>query len=235
MSRNAIETVMGAVVLVIAGGFLYTAYKGQDVAPRSSDSYTVKALFNNVGGVNTGTDVRIGGVKIGVVNGLDLNPETYQAEVSMQLNKNIKLPKDTTAAIVGDGLLGSKFVSLEPGADDKLLKDGSTITFTQSSVSLEELIGKFVFSGGGVDGEKAEEEQPVTSLESEDQSVINTDTDSEPSEPPADVKPLQREGGAPGAPQAEPAADAPQAESAPQASPAPPADRDDEELTLPGM
>lgn len=220
MSRNAIETVMGAVVLVIAGGFLYTAYKGQDVSPNASDSYTVKALFNNVGGVNTGTDVRIGGVKVGIVSDLDLNPETYQAEVSLQLNKNIKLPKDTSAAIVGDGLLGSKFVSLEPGADDKLLKDGSVITFTQSSVSLEELIGKFVFSGGGVDGEKEAGDKPVTSMESEDEPVVNTNPGKESSEPDVDSRPMPRGGPAPDAPQAEPA---------------PPADDADEDLTLPGM
>ncbi len=156
MSRNAIETVMGAVVLVIAGGFLYTAYKGQDVGPEKDGAYHVTAIFDNVAGISDGSDVRVGGVKVGVVDGLTLDPQSFQAQVGLTIAKNYALPKDTTASIIGDGLLGNKFVALQPGADENMLKEGNKITITQSAVSLEELIGKFVFSGGGVDGDDKE-------------------------------------------------------------------------------
>jgi len=151
MSRNVIETVMGGVVLVIAGSFLMTAYEGRKIN-KVNDGYHVQAKFENATGIAVGSDVRLGGVKIGVVDGMDLDTKNYQAVVGMTIRSSVPLPEDSTAAIVGDGLLGSKFVGLEPGAEDAMLKDGATIQYTQSSVSLEEMIGKFVFSGGGVEG-----------------------------------------------------------------------------------
>ncbi len=152
MNRNLIETVMGAVVLIIAAGFLYSAYKGRNISA-VSDGYEVSAMFENVSGIEIGSDVRLGGVKIGVVKSMGLDEKRYQAVLSMIIKESVAIPADSTAAIIGDGLLGSKFVAVEPGADDAMLKDGGSIEFTQSSVSLEELIGKFVFSGGGVDKE----------------------------------------------------------------------------------
>lgn len=152
MSRNVIETVMGAVVLVIAGGFLVTAYQGRTIN-KVAGGYHLDANFENATGVAVGSDVRLGGVKIGVVDAMNLDAKTYQAVVGMTIRSGIDLPVDTTAAIVGDGLLGSKFVALSPGADDAMLKNGMKIDYTQSSVSLEEMIGKFVFSAGGVEGE----------------------------------------------------------------------------------
>lgn len=153
MHRNILETVMGAIVLIVAGWFFYTAYEGRAAASQVKDAYQVSALFDNATGVSTGSDVRLGGVKIGVVEGLSLDTKTYRAKVALLLSKDSPVPEDSSASIVGDGLLGSKFVSLTPGASDDMLKEGDTIEYTQSSISLEELIGKFVFSGGGVEGE----------------------------------------------------------------------------------
>lgn len=157
MQRNAIETIMGAVVLVIAAAFVTFAYQNSDLQTSDADGYHVTADFTNATGVSQGSDVRIGGVKIGVVDDLALRPDTYQAQVRLTIEKDVKLPTDTSASIVGDGLLGNKFVALQPGADDRMLGEGERIEYTQSSVSLEELIGKFVFSAGGVDDEKASE------------------------------------------------------------------------------
>ncbi|MBY0355168.1 MAG: outer membrane lipid asymmetry maintenance protein MlaD [Rickettsiales bacterium] len=158
MQRNAIETIMGGVVLVIAAAFVFFAYSNSNLGRSDSDGYHLTAEFGNVGGVAKGSDIRIGGVKIGVVDNLSLEPKTYQAIVGLTINRGINIPKDTAAAIIGDGLLGSKFVALQPGAEDEMLKDGERIEFTQSGVSIEELIGKFVFSGGGVDEGKAEKD-----------------------------------------------------------------------------
>jgi phospholipid/cholesterol/gamma-HCH transport system substrate-binding protein len=149
MANNAIETVMGAVVLAVAGGFLYFAYNNSNV--KSIDGYAVKADFSNVSGINVGSDVRIGGIKIGVVEKLDLDPKNYDAVVVMRVKDDVKISKDTSAAIQSAGLLGEKFVALQPGGDEKNLADGDTIHITQSSVSIEEMIGKFMFSGGGAD------------------------------------------------------------------------------------
>jgi phospholipid/cholesterol/gamma-HCH transport system substrate-binding protein len=150
MANNAIETVMGAVVLAVAGGFLYFAYNSSSV--KSVDGYKVNADFTNITGIGLGSDVRIGGIKVGVVERLSLDPQSYQAVARMRIDDNVKLPKDSSASVQSAGLLGDKFVAIEPGGDENNLKDGDTIQFTQSSVSLEEMIGKFVFSGGGVDG-----------------------------------------------------------------------------------
>jgi phospholipid/cholesterol/gamma-HCH transport system substrate-binding protein len=152
MSRSVVETIMGAVVLGVAAFFLSTAYKNSGMQA-TTQSYHVSADFGDVTGIGIGSDVRIGGVKIGLVESIGLNKETYQATLNMAVQKDVALPLDTTAAIVGESLLGGKFVALAPGGDETALKEGGKIEFTQSSVSLEQLLGKFVFSGGGVGGE----------------------------------------------------------------------------------
>jgi phospholipid/cholesterol/gamma-HCH transport system substrate-binding protein len=149
MGKNIFETIMGALVLIVAGGFMWFAYQGSNL--RQVEGYGVKAKFDTVAGVGTGSDVRIGGIKVGVVSGMDLDPASYKAILTLQIKNGIKVPSDSSASIVSDGLLGSKYVKIEPGADDKMLAEGAVITYTQSSVNLEELIGKMVFSGGGVD------------------------------------------------------------------------------------
>jgi phospholipid/cholesterol/gamma-HCH transport system substrate-binding protein len=153
MGRNLIETVMGAVVLMVAAGFLIFAYQSSSMKPVVG--YTVNAKFDTVAGLALGSDVRVGGIKVGVVSDLQLDPKTYQAVVTLQVSEKTQIPSDSTAAVVGDGLLGSKYIKIEAGGDDAMLKEGGTIEFTQSSVNLEDLIGKMVFSGGGVDKSKA--------------------------------------------------------------------------------
>ena len=154
MQKNIVETLMGAVVLVVAGAFLMFAYQKSDV--KVKDGYNITAKFDNASGVTLGSDVRVGGIKVGVVSDLGLDPTTYQAVVTMQVAKGTKLPKDSSAAITGDGLLGGKYVQIVPGGDEAMLAAGENIEYTQSSVNLEEMIGKFVFSGGGADKGKEE-------------------------------------------------------------------------------
>jgi phospholipid/cholesterol/gamma-HCH transport system substrate-binding protein len=164
--RNMIETVMGAVVLLIAAAFFIFAY--QKSGKGSIDGYVVNAKFADASGIDAGSDVRIGGIKIGVVEGLELDTKFYEALLDLRIDEHVKLPADSSAAIVSSGLLGSKFVSIEPGGDENMLESGGTIKFTQSSISLEELIGKFVFSGGGVDDGKNKPAAPAEKEEGED-------------------------------------------------------------------
>lgn len=150
MHRNVIETVMGAVVLAVALVFLGFAYTSANLSAASG--YMLKAQFNQADGVNAGTDVRIGGVKVGTVTSITLNPESYLADVQMSIDPSVKLSQDTAAAISSDGLLGGRSLSLSPGGrpDDPngWLKDGDSIAYTQSNPSLEQLLGQVIFSIG---------------------------------------------------------------------------------------
>ena len=174
MSRNVIETVMGAVVLVVAAGVVALAYNSSSKRPM--EGYTINAPFESATGLSSGSDVRVGGIKVGVVSDMKLDPKTYQAIVSMQIGSETKLPKDSSAAIVSDGLLGSKFVAIEPGGDEQFLAEGGKIHFTQPSVSLETLIGKFMFSGGGVDDDKGKPQAAASPDASPDASVGSAPT-----------------------------------------------------------
>lgn len=150
MNRSLIETVMGAVVLVVAVMFVMFVYDKRSVT--KGEGYDVVAAFDNASGIAAGSDVRIGGIKVGTITDMKLDSKTYRANVNMRLKPDVKVPDDSSASIVSEGLLGGKFVQLVPGADDAMLDNGGEIRFTQSSVNLEEMIGKFMFSGGGVEG-----------------------------------------------------------------------------------
>ncbi|MCH2546711.1 MAG: outer membrane lipid asymmetry maintenance protein MlaD [Alphaproteobacteria bacterium] len=162
MNRSLIETVMGAVVLAVAVIFVLFVYEKRNMS--GGDGLDLVASFDNVSGISTGSDVRIGGIKVGTITNMVLNPDTYRANVSMRFSSNVAIPDDSSASIVSEGLLGGKFIQVVPGADDRMLEAGSEIRYTQSSVNLEEMIGKFMFSGGGVDSAEELEEGPAPSL-----------------------------------------------------------------------
>ena len=119
MQRNVLETLMGAVVLVVAAIFLVFAYNGSGM--RVEKGYIVTADFANASGIALGSDIRIGGIKVGTVANLALDSETYEAILSLQIREGTKLPKDSSASIVSSGLLGEKYIQLTPGGDDKML------------------------------------------------------------------------------------------------------------------
>ncbi len=153
MNKTKLETIVGAAVLGVALSFSYFAYNSSNL--KEIDGYTVNARFNSVDGIGNGSEVRIGGIKVGQVVEMDLDPKSYEAVVSIQLREDVKLPEDSTAAIVSASLLGGKYVNVEPGGMEDLLGDGDEISFTQSSVNFESLIGKMVHSGGGVEDDAA--------------------------------------------------------------------------------
>ncbi len=147
MRGNIIETVMGAVVLVVAALFLLFAYKTSQL--RAVTGYPLTAEFEKVDGIRQGSDVRISGIKIGSVVTEELDPKTFLATVRMSIDPAIQLPDDTVAEVVSAGLLGDKYMSLVPGGSDKVIAPGGKIKYTQSSVSLENLIGQMIFSAPG--------------------------------------------------------------------------------------
>jgi phospholipid/cholesterol/gamma-HCH transport system substrate-binding protein len=145
MARHgAAETLTGAAVLAVALGFLgyAVAHSGRS----SGSGYPLEARFDHIDGLNVGGDVRIAGVKVGTVTEERIDPKSFYAIVTMTVRDDIKLPKDSGASITSESLLGGKYISLSPGGDETIFKPGQMMTITQSSVSLEELLGKFIFS-----------------------------------------------------------------------------------------
>jgi phospholipid/cholesterol/gamma-HCH transport system substrate-binding protein len=144
MQRNSVETILGAVVLLVAGAFLLFFYRTTDIRP--SNGYTLTARFTKIDGLQTGAPVRVSGVKVGQVTGFTLDPKSYAAVVTMNVNDNVRLPKDTAAVVASAGLLDGKFMTLEPGSDEEMLKPGDRVAYTQSTASLEQLLGQVIFS-----------------------------------------------------------------------------------------
>lgn len=142
MKKSPIETVLGILVILVAVSFVHYAATKIDVRPQ--DGYTVSAVFLKSGGLESGADVRISGIKVGSVTGLRLTDD-YAADITMTIRDNVKLPKDTTATVASDGLMGGKFLLLEPGRAKEKLNDGDKITKTKDFKSLEDMIGDVIF------------------------------------------------------------------------------------------
>ncbi|MES2215176.1 MAG: outer membrane lipid asymmetry maintenance protein MlaD [Pseudomonadota bacterium] len=147
MNQNIIETMIGFIVLGIALTFFVFAYTTGGNT-NSHKGYTLKANFQSAEGIVPGSDIMVAGIKIGSVTKLTLNRDTFFAMMEMSINDDIKLPTDSQAAIVSSGFLGGKFVSIVPGGDSEDLKHNDQIKLTQSSVNMESLIGKFMYSYG---------------------------------------------------------------------------------------
>jgi phospholipid/cholesterol/gamma-HCH transport system substrate-binding protein len=158
MKRSVIETVLGAVVLLVAAVFLGFSYSTANVG--TSDGYDLTADFSGIGGLAVGDSVQISGVKVGSVSKIDLTPESYMARVTVSIDKAIKLPDDTSALISSESLLGGRFLELQPGASEDMLKSGGHIEYTQAPQNIEQLLGKFIFSMEGAKGNSSESDTP---------------------------------------------------------------------------
>jgi phospholipid/cholesterol/gamma-HCH transport system substrate-binding protein len=156
MHRNVIETIMGGVVLIIAVVFLTFAYSSSNAGKVSG--YTVTAKFGNVSGISPGSDVRLSGIKVGSVVEATLDPQDYSALVNLSIRDSVKLPTDTSARILSDGLLGANYLDLQPGADETMLEAGGQISKTQDPINIVDLLGRFVF--GGLDKKAGGSEAP---------------------------------------------------------------------------
>jgi phospholipid/cholesterol/gamma-HCH transport system substrate-binding protein len=142
MSKNVTETVIGAIVVAAAGLFLLHA--GQTAGMRvEAGAYPLSASFTSVEGIAVGTDVRLAGIKVGSVTALQLDPETYQARVTMAIDGTVMIPEDSDVKVSQESLLGGSFLEITPGASDFMLASGEEILNTQSSVSLLTLLMRF--------------------------------------------------------------------------------------------
>ena len=142
--RSIVEVLTGAVVLLLAAGFL--GYAVAHSGRTSVSGYLLTARFEHIDGLGAGSDVRLAGVKVGSVDSASIDPKSFEAVVTFSVRDDLRLPKDSAAIITSESLLGGKFLSLQPGGDEAVLQPGQSVTITQGSVSLEELLGKFIFS-----------------------------------------------------------------------------------------
>lgn len=147
MERTTLDLWVGAFVV---GGIVALAILAFKVGNLSSynvsESYQLKAHFSNIGGLKPTASVRSAGVLIGRVTEIKLNPELYEAEVVMSIDKRYQFPKDTLISILTSGLLGDQYIGLKPGADDVMLKNGDVIKQSHSAMVLEDLIGQVIAS-----------------------------------------------------------------------------------------
>ena len=146
MQRNMLETVMGAIVLLMAAGFVSLAYEAANI--RGTDGYELAAEFGATGGLSVGDDVRISGIKVGRIARQELDPVTYAARIVISLDEQIRIPADSSARITAASLLGGNYLELIPGADEEIMQPGEVIYDTLDPVSLTDLLGKAVFSAG---------------------------------------------------------------------------------------
>ena len=147
MNKKPVETIMGLVVLVVATLFMFFAYRVSDL--QVVKGYELNARFLKVGGLNTGADVRINGIKVGTVVAQKINSLDYMVDVKLSILPNISIPSDSTVLVVGDGLMGDKFVKIEPGNSPDKLQNGDLIEKTKDAKSLEDMVGEIIFMVSG--------------------------------------------------------------------------------------
>lgn len=141
------QSAVGIFVLIglICVGYLTIKLGKMEVF--GSQGYTVTAQFGSIAGLRNGANVEISGVTVGRVTKIYIDKETFMAQVDMRINDDIILSEDTMAAVKTSGLIGDKYIGLEPGGSDELLTEGSLMIDTESAVDIESLISKFVFGG----------------------------------------------------------------------------------------
>jgi len=146
MSKKSqtLETIIGFAVLICSAMFLMFALQSSNI--KAASKYSLKAKFDNIEGILIGSDVKISGIKVGSVINQYVDEETYNAVVELSVDKHVKLPRDSNVKVSTSGLIGSKFLEIQPGADEKFLTDNGEIRYTQSTINLEDLISRFVFN-----------------------------------------------------------------------------------------
>lgn len=151
MTGNLLETLIGALVLAVAGGFLVYAYNHSDMKP--IPGYELTAKFDQVNGLTVGSDVRMSGIRIGSVLGQRLDYENFLAVVRLSIDNEVQLPDDSSAKITSDGLLGGSYLSIEPGGSPDVLMANDEIIFTQGSIDIVSLLGQAIYSFSGPESE----------------------------------------------------------------------------------
>jgi phospholipid/cholesterol/gamma-HCH transport system substrate-binding protein len=145
MKERVIETVVGFVVICLAIFSFMFFYKISD-SGEDGEGYFLNAYFQNIEGVAEGNDVKLSGIKIGYIDNVTLENSTYFAVARLKIKKGIDIPSDSRAIVSTSGLLGGKYIRINPGSADDNLKENGKFKFTQSSINIEDLISKLMYS-----------------------------------------------------------------------------------------
>ncbi|MBR1946372.1 MAG: MCE family protein [Alphaproteobacteria bacterium] len=148
MKKSPIETVLGVLVILVA--FFFARFAASKIDARPQQGYEVTAVFSRSGGLESGNDVRISGIKVGSVVGLDLTPD-YTAKVTLNIHDGVNVPVDSTAEVASDGLMGGIFVRLEPGKSKEFLKAGDQFVKVKDFRSMEDIVSEVIFLATGKD------------------------------------------------------------------------------------
>jgi phospholipid/cholesterol/gamma-HCH transport system substrate-binding protein len=157
VQNNSAETLVGAIVIalaVIICAFLYFR------PGAASSGYELQAHLARVDGLGVGTDVRLAGIKIGSVSDMTLDPNTYLVTVHLNIRNDVKIPEDSSLIATSSGILGSSYLSITPGGDDKMLAPGGVIANTQGSVDLMGLIGRAIGGDTGASSQPKPQPKP---------------------------------------------------------------------------
>lgn len=146
MHNETVETIIGAIVIIIAVVFVIFTYSSTSAG--SMGGYELTAKMVRVDGLAVGTDVKIGGLKVGTVSALDLAPD-YQVTIHLDIHANVKVPDDSSLVVTSSGLLSGSYLSIQPGGSDKMLAAGGVIKNTQGAIDMMGLLNKFVNSSSG--------------------------------------------------------------------------------------
>lgn len=148
MQRQSTQFIVGLFVIFAILCFIFLVFKVSGLTSFSTgSSYEITADFNNIGGLKVRAPVRISGVSVGQVSSITLDPNTFQAKVTMSINsEENKIPVDTSASIFTEGLLGANYINLTPGYEDNYFKEGGKIKSTKSALILENLLGQLLFN-----------------------------------------------------------------------------------------
>jgi len=149
-SSNQVEIAAGLFLMLGVAALIFLAVQATDSEGlQRRDSYEVVAYFSNIGGLKPRATVSMAGVKIGTIDSIDLDQDSLEARVVMEIYKDFDdLPNDSSASILTSGILGDQYVGLEPGGSPDPLVDGDRILITNSAVVLEQLIGRYLFNSG---------------------------------------------------------------------------------------
>ncbi len=143
--RISLELVVGLFMLAGLGALGWLAIRAGDVGPAGAGRYALQARFGSVSGLREGAWVELAGVRVGQVDSIRVDPQTYEAVVGIVLDREVRIPRDATASVRTAGIIGDKFLKLSPGGAEVMLEEGAEIIETESSINLEELISKYIF------------------------------------------------------------------------------------------
>ena len=145
MKKTNLEIIVGSFLLAGFISFSWLAVKMGDIDPFANETYPLTARFTSISGLKEGTTIELAGVVVGKVSQIELDAGEYEAVVHLDIDKTVELTDDSIASIRTSGIIGDKFIKLTPGGSEIFLEAGDEIDETESSISLEELVSKYIF------------------------------------------------------------------------------------------